>query len=57
MIKNELITRIISSIILLTLLSYFIYEGAFFFNIFLTICFLISIKEWFGLTKKRLFRF
>ena len=57
MIKNELIIRIISSIILLTLLSYFIYEGAFLFNTFLTICFFISIKEWFGLTKKRLFRF
>ena len=56
MIKNELIIRIISSIILLTLLSYFIYEGAFLFNTFLTICFFISIKEWFGLTKKMLFR-
>tara|TARA_B100000925_G_C21955515_1_gene451007 strand:- start:610 stop:1263 length:654 start_codon:yes stop_codon:yes gene_type:complete len=56
MIKNELIKRIISSLILITLLSYFVYEGAFFFNIFLIICFFISIKEWFGLTKKKLFR-
>ena len=56
MIKNELIIRIISSIILLALLSYFIYEGSFLFNTFLIICFFISIKEWFGLTKKILFR-
>ncbi len=56
MIKNELIIRIISSIILIILLSFFIYKGSIFFNIFLSICFFISIKEWFGLTKNRLFR-
>jgi phosphatidate cytidylyltransferase len=44
--KNELIKRILSSIVLIPLSLYVIIEGSIFFNLFLLIIFFISIFEW-----------
>ena len=43
---NELNKRIISSIILLPVVIFIIIKGSYYFNIFLLLCFLISIFEW-----------
>ena len=52
MINKELQKRILSSIILLPLVLYFIISGSFYL-IFLTIfCFFISIYEWNKMVKK-----
>jgi len=46
MISNQLYLRIFSSIIMLLICFYLIIEGSILFNIFLLICFFISINEW-----------
>tara|TARA_B100001057_G_scaffold65363_2_gene59087 strand:- start:372 stop:1022 length:651 start_codon:yes stop_codon:yes gene_type:complete len=48
----EILKRIISSIILIPLCIYLIIEGSIFFNIFIILCFFITIYEWFNLIKK-----
>ena len=55
--KNEFIKRIISSFILIPLIIYVVYVGSYIFNLFLLICFLISLREWFGLTKNKIIFF
>ena len=52
MINSELIKRIISSIILIPLVIFFVIKGSFFFNSFIFICFLISVYEWINMSKK-----
>ena len=52
MIESELIKRIISSIILIPLVIFFVIKGSFFFNSFIFICFLISVYEWINMSKK-----
>ena len=49
--KNELPKRIVSSIILIPLTFFFIIEGNLIFNLFLLLCFIISIFEWYKMTK------
>ena len=49
--KNELIIRIISSIILLPLTFYFIIKGSLYLIFFTTICFLVASYEWIKMTK------
>ena len=51
--KNELIKRIISSIILIPSIFLIISAGSYFFNFFVTICFLIISYEWFSMAKKK----
>lgn len=51
--KKELIKRIISSIILTPAVLFFIIKGGIFFNIFLLMCFFITIYEWNIMTKKK----
>ena len=50
--KKELMKRIVSSIILLPLFFFIIVKGSYYLNVFLILCFLISIFEWNKLTKK-----
>ena len=54
MTKN-LIKRILSSIILIPLSIFFIFKGSIFFNIFILICFIISIYEWHLMSKKKIY--
>ncbi len=55
--KDELLKRVLSSIILIPLSFFFIIKGSFFFNFFILICFLITIYEWHILTKKKNYYF
>ena len=49
--QNELVNRILSSIVLIPIVLFVIIKGHTLFNIFLIICFLISIFEWYNMTK------
>jgi len=53
MIKEEIIKRILSSIILLPTILFFIIKGSFLFNFFIFICFLITTYEWLKLSKNK----
>ena len=57
MIKEEIIKRILSSIILLPIVLFFIIKGSFLFNFFIFICFLITTYEWLKLSKNNLLKF
>ena len=52
---KELYLRIISSIILIILCIFFIFNGSFLFNIFITLCFFVTIYEWQKLSKNKVF--
>jgi phosphatidate cytidylyltransferase len=56
MIKEETVKRILSSIILLPTVLFFIIKGSFLFNFFIFICFLITTYEWLKLSKNNLFK-
>ena len=56
MIKEEIIKRILSSIILIPIVIFFIIKGSFLFNFFIFICFLITTYEWLKLSKNNLFK-
>ena len=51
--NNELIKRIISSIILLPFTFFFIIEGSILFNSLILFCFLITSFEWHMMSKKK----
>ena len=51
--NNEIVKRIISSIILVPVTLFFIVKGTFFFNFFILICFIIIGSEWHMMTKKK----
>ena len=51
--KNELLKRIISSIILIPLAFFFIIKGYLYFTFFLLICFSISMYEWYKISKNQ----
>lgn len=51
---NELSKRVISSIILIPAILFFIIKGSFYFNIFLLMCFLITIFEWNKIISKKI---
>ena len=53
MINKELQKRIFSSIILIPIAIFFIIQGSFLFNFFITIIFLISSYEWYMMSKKK----
>ena len=55
--KNELIKRILSSIILLPITLYCIFKGSFFFNIFVLLCFFLTIYEWVMMNSKKILIF
>ena len=56
MIKEEIIKRILSTIILIPTVLFFIIKGSFLFNFFIFICFLITTYEWLKLSKNNLFK-
>ena len=51
MIKNELIKRVCSSIILIPIVLFVIIEGSILFNFFISICFILAAYEWFQMSK------
>jgi len=53
---NNLTKRIISSVILLPLTFYFIYQGSIMLMFFTTICFVVSCYEWHLMTKNRSYK-
>ena len=53
--KNEIYKRILSSILLIPLVLFFIIKGSFFFIFFLITCFIITAYEWHLMTKKNRF--
>ena len=55
--SQELIKRILSSLILIPISIFLIIEGSYIFNIFLIIIFLLSLNEWSKMCKKKLYFF
>ena len=53
--SQEIIKRILSSIVILTIAFFFIIKGSFFYNFFLSVFFLITIFEWYKMTKNKKF--
>ncbi len=53
--NKELILRIISSIILLSLSIFVIIKGSIIFNFFIIACFLIASFEWYRMSKRKLY--
>ena len=56
MIKKELTKRILSSIILMPIVLFFIVKGTFLFNFFILICLLITTYEWMKMSKTNFFK-
>ena len=56
MIKEEIVKRTLSSIILIPTVLFFIIKGSFLFNFFIFICFLITTYEWLKLSKNNLLK-
>ena len=52
--NNELIKRILSSIILIAIALFFIVKGTYYFNFFILICFVITAYEWHMMSKKKI---
>ena len=53
--KQELLKRIISSLILIPIALFFIIKGSFFFHFFILVCFIITAYEWHMMSKKKPF--
>ena len=51
--NNEILKRILSSLILISIALFFIIKGSYFFNFFILICFLISSYEWHFMSKNK----
>ena len=54
MIKDEIIKRVLSSIILIPIVLFFLIKGSFLFNFFIFICFMITTYEWISMSKKNI---
>ena len=55
--NHDLFKRIISSIILIPIVFYFVIKGSILFNFFILLCFVITSYEWFGMSKKKPYMF
>lgn len=53
---NEITKRIISSVVLMPLVILIIIRGSYYFNIFLILCFFISIFEWLRMIKSKFYQ-
>ena len=51
--KNNLIKRILSSVILIPLSLFFVIKGSIYFIFFISICFFITSYEWYKMTKSK----
>jgi len=54
--KNEILKRLLSSSILLPVSFFLILKGSLYFSIFLSICLIISLLEWFNLSRTIYFK-
>ncbi len=52
---NEFQKRLISSIILIPTVLFFVIKGSFLFNFFILVCFFISSYEWYKMTRKKMY--
>ena len=52
--RQEFLKRIISSIILISIIIFFIIKGSIFLNLFIFFCFLISLYEWHMMKKNNI---
>ena len=55
--KSELLKRILSSILLISLVIYLIIEGSYLFTLFLIICFFLSLYEWQRMSKNIIYKY
>ena len=55
--KKEFLKRLLSSIILIPLVYFFILKGSYLFNFFVFICFLLISYEWHMMTKKKFYNY
>ena len=55
--SQELIKRVVSSIILIPIVLFFVIKGSFFFNFFILVCFIITSYEWHMMSKKKPYTF
>ena len=53
--NNELIKRILSSLVLIPIVLFVIIKGSIYFNFFLIVCFFVILFEWHKLCKKKNF--
>ena len=53
--NQEIIKRILSSIIIIAIALFFIMKGSIFFIFFLSICFFITSFEWYKMTKNNIY--
>ena len=51
--NKELKKRIVSSVVLMPIVFFFVIKGSFLFNILILICFLITFYEWHNMTRKK----
>ena len=54
--SKELVKRILSSIILLPLVFYFLISGSFLLILFIVLCFIITFYEWYKMSKNKLYK-
>ena len=55
--NKELTKRIFSSIVLIPITLFFIVKGTLFFNFFLATCFVITLYEWFMMSKNKSYHY
>ena len=53
--KQELKSRILSSMVLIPFSLFFIIKGSYFFNLFVLICLIISFYEWYLMSKSKFY--
>ena len=51
MIKNEFMKRVLSALIMIPVVLFLIIEGSILFNLFISICFVITAYEWLQMSK------
>ena len=51
MIKNEFMKRVLSTLIMIPVVLFLIIEGSILFNLFISICFVITAYEWLQMSK------
>ena len=51
--KHEFIKRLISSIILIPIVLFFVIKGLIYFNFFILICLIITLYEWYMMSKNK----
>ena len=54
--SKELVKRILSSIILIPLVFYFLTSGSFLLILFIVLCFIITFYEWYKMSKNKIYK-